>query len=543
MGKVESQRSVFDRLGSNPKAPKRKSIHDRLGAVQLMTDNASPPIESKPSKRLRSMIPSRMRRQTDIHVSCREVLKVQPSTIVHTRVRKRENEESVGSTDDVVPPQGEEASSFHITLRDETSIEGEDTEETHHELEEGVRATIDELKEGRKVHGCPKVRSKARRPRSSRLPRRIGVYAFIDHICRHRGLLEAVMTYDGIYVSLFTYDRSTHIVQAFCEAWCLMTNTLLSSVDELLFSLWDMHVLCSLPIFGDVYDEYVPTASELTGTYIDPTSTPQCCKCLFQVYNYLYNRCRQPGGGHNQKDEGHSIHINEWIEFWSRRSQIYERPLPRKEDTKKSRPKNTQNLNGKIPAFKGWTKATRVPFVELRIPPEIEEETHLAAYLSCWLCVFVLPIKATRLIRYVTFKMATCQTLNLAIPVLASIYNGLNAISNSAQPGQADSRFSIHYVYGWLSFYYDTHFANDHVSTSPLMITNSGEGGEVETRRKIFKADSANWSLTLLIDLVDSLATIRTAALAYWAMMSVESHLRRVFNVDITLQFGAQGHK
>nr|GMD69523.1 ABC transporter G family member 11 [Ipomoea batatas]GMD98531.1 ABC transporter G family member 11 [Ipomoea batatas]GME16212.1 ABC transporter G family member 11 [Ipomoea batatas] len=89
--------------------------------------------------------------------------------------------------------------------------------------------------------------------------------------------------------------------------------------------------------------------------------------------------------------------------------------------------------------------------------------------------------------------MATGQTLNLAIPVLASIYNGLNAISNSAQPGQADSRFSIQ-----LSFYYDAHFANDHVSASPLMITNSGEGGagyfgQVETRRKIFKADSANW--------------------------------------------------
>nr|GMD96685.1 1,2-dihydroxy-3-keto-5-methylthiopentene dioxygenase 4 [Ipomoea batatas] len=89
--------------------------------------------------------------------------------------------------------------------------------------------------------------------------------------------MEAVMTYDGIYASLFTYDRSTHIVQAFCEAGSLMTNTLLTSV----------------------------------GTDIDPTSTPQCCKYLFQAYTYLYNRCRQPGGGRSQKDEGRSIHINE----------------------------------------------------------------------------------------------------------------------------------------------------------------------------------------------------------------------------------------
>nr|GMD82530.1 uncharacterized protein LOC109154689 [Ipomoea batatas] len=92
------------------------------------------------------MIPSRMRRETDIHISCGEVLKVQPRTIVHTRVQKGENEESVGSSDDVAPPQGEEASSFHITLCDEIPIEGEDAEEAPHELEEGVRAAIDELK-------------------------------------------------------------------------------------------------------------------------------------------------------------------------------------------------------------------------------------------------------------------------------------------------------------------------------------------------------------------------------------------------------------
>nr|GLL31617.1 uncharacterized protein LOC109175453 [Ipomoea trifida] len=147
IGKIESQRSVFDRLGSNPQAPKRKSIHERLGVVQDVKNNASHPVEAEPSKRPRSMIPSRMRRETDIHISCGEVLKVQPRTIVHTRVHKGENEESVGSSDDVAPPQGEEASSFHITLCDEIPIEGEDAEEAPLELEEGVRAAIDELKE------------------------------------------------------------------------------------------------------------------------------------------------------------------------------------------------------------------------------------------------------------------------------------------------------------------------------------------------------------------------------------------------------------
>nr|GMD63622.1 uncharacterized protein LOC109150426 [Ipomoea batatas] len=108
MGKMESQRSVFDRLGSNPKAPKRKAIHDRLEVVQDVKNNAS-------------------------HLVKRNLLKG--------------FEESVGSGDDVVPPQDEEASSFHITLCDETPIEGEDAEDAPHELEEGVRPAIDELKE------------------------------------------------------------------------------------------------------------------------------------------------------------------------------------------------------------------------------------------------------------------------------------------------------------------------------------------------------------------------------------------------------------
>nr|GLL35822.1 uncharacterized protein LOC109150426 [Ipomoea trifida] len=97
MGKVESQRSVFDRLGSNPKTSKRKSVNDRLGVVQDVKNNASRPVEVESFKRLRSMIPSRMRQETDIHISCGEVLKVQPRTIVHTRVQKGGNEESVGS--------------------------------------------------------------------------------------------------------------------------------------------------------------------------------------------------------------------------------------------------------------------------------------------------------------------------------------------------------------------------------------------------------------------------------------------------------------
>nr|GMC58266.1 Cytochrome P450 71A6 [Ipomoea batatas] len=51
-----------------------------------------------------------------------------------------------------------------------------------------------------------------------------------------------------------------------------MTNSLLTSVGELSVLLWDIHVLCGLPISGDIYDEHVPSASEFIGTDLDPKS-------------------------------------------------------------------------------------------------------------------------------------------------------------------------------------------------------------------------------------------------------------------------------
>ncbi|KAL0294122.1 UNVERIFIED_CONTAM: hypothetical protein Sangu_3224300 [Sesamum angustifolium] len=71
--------------------------------------------------------------------------------------------------------------------------------------------------------------------------------------------------YDVVYALLFTYDHNFDIVKAFCEAWCPLTNTLLTSVGEMSISLWDLHELVGLPMTGCLYDEVVPSALELTG--------------------------------------------------------------------------------------------------------------------------------------------------------------------------------------------------------------------------------------------------------------------------------------
>jgi len=105
-------------------------------------------------------------------------------------------------------------------------------------------------------------------------------------------------------------------------------------------------------------------------------------------------------------------------------------------------------------------KKEKDPFVMLNIPEALIEETYLAALISCWLCSFVLPTEAVCLIRPAVFvaasKLAHGECLNLAIPTLASIYQGLNRISMARSLNKLEVIFPIHNVYGWLGTYFQT---------------------------------------------------------------------------------------
>ena len=62
-------------------------------------------------------------------------------------------------------------------------------------------------------------------------------------------------------------------------------------------------------------------------------------------------------------------------------------------------------------------------------------DVYLATFLSCWLCVFVFSSGDPEFLRPETFKIASIRTVrhkvNLAVPVLARIYHGLNKIATS----------------------------------------------------------------------------------------------------------------
>ncbi|KAL0291242.1 UNVERIFIED_CONTAM: hypothetical protein Sangu_2542500 [Sesamum angustifolium] len=196
--------------------------------------------------------------------------------------------------------------------------------------------------------------------------------------------------YDAFCALLFTYDHNSDIIKAFCEAWCPLTNTLLTSAGEMCISLWDLHELVGLPMTGCLYDEVVPSALELTG--VDEKRErfiPRSCKYLLYAYHLLQsaddNRCSH-------------VSIDKWVKYWSKKTTKYHSSPPRKEK-KTVWPKSTHNPLGDIAIHETWSTAEEALFAKLYIEGSLKEEVYLAAYLACWLCLFVLLGKDVNSIR------------------------------------------------------------------------------------------------------------------------------------------------
>ncbi|KAL3365308.1 hypothetical protein AABB24_010450 [Solanum stoloniferum] len=106
---------VFNRLGNSTK---RISVFERLGPLRkktkvlrnnkIMEASALPKSQNAP-KDFQSLIPSRMRRQTNVVISCGEVLKPKSHVVVYTKQRD-EDEKSVGS-------------SYHVIVQDESELQ------------------------------------------------------------------------------------------------------------------------------------------------------------------------------------------------------------------------------------------------------------------------------------------------------------------------------------------------------------------------------------------------------------------------------------
>ncbi|KAL0377214.1 UNVERIFIED_CONTAM: hypothetical protein Scaly_0839000 [Sesamum calycinum] len=162
----------------------------------------------------------------------------------------------------------------------------------------------------------------------------------------------------------------------------------------------------------------------------------------------------------------------------------------------------------KLRHLKRWLTAEEALFCKLCIEGSLKEEAYLAAYLACWLCMFVLPGKDVNSIRPSTFKMASLMAsdrrVNLAVPVLASVYEGLNTVATSPKPALPSPSFRIHFVDTCLACYFKTHYPVWQELRGSKMTRFSGEVGAKyydprEARKRIHKTEFVSWVCNMLV--------------------------------------------
>jgi hypothetical protein len=244
---------------------------------------------------------------------------------------------------------------------------------------------------------------------------------------REEVALRQVGIYEAVFLSLFEYRLDISFFQSLVERWSYISNTAILEDRELTISPMEFHRLSGLPVFGDPYDEYVPRDEDLMRD-----SSGDChhyslpLRRVFGIYSALSS-----SGG---------VSFSAWICFFTDRVQ-----RPCHQFACPSDPFGTGEAeishSGALPSLRS---------ISLRA---LDRETYLTAFLSWWLCYFVIPSQPLGMIRPDTFVMASMlargQTLSLAIPALANIFRCLRILSTSSDPSYCDEVIPFHFLGGW----------------------------------------------------------------------------------------------
>lgn len=99
---------------------------------------------------------------------------------------------------------------------------------------------------------------------------------------------------------------------------------------------------------------------------------------------------------------------------------------------------------------------------ELEIKDNVRDKTYLVVFLSYWLCLSIFPHKGVYLplgVFRIASLMADEHTFRLIVLVLVNIYHGLGLIIEASNLiGCIDFCFPMHYVQGWLTYYFNTDY-------------------------------------------------------------------------------------
>jgi len=220
--------------------------------------------------------------------------------------------------------------------------------------------------------------------------------------------------------------------------------------------------MCSflgLPISGHLYDEVIPSQRELA------SKLSLSCTYLFIAYHK-----------HMQGRKGKPT-IAQWIFFWFWGCSKYHASKKPDQDNRIPHPGILPSLTDA--GAHGWSDYQAI-FDELGVAIGQRTETFLAAFLSCWLCTFILPVRDAGCIRPGTFSIASLMASGvgycLPTAILASVYKGLSELSRSSHPSRGGGHFFAHFLYAWLAKNFDAYELVGEASSSPGMVKFSGLG-------------------------------------------------------------------
>ena len=102
--------------------------------------------------------------------------------------------------------------------------------------------------------------------------------------------------------------------------------------------------------------------------------------------------------------------------FWYRGNGRY--PALRKPARQTTIPMCSQDPLGEINERGPWSNKEHRVFADLQVKGDLKEEAYLLALLSCWLCIFVFPIKDQNSIRPGTFKITSSMPMVVHLALL-----------------------------------------------------------------------------------------------------------------------------
>ncbi|KAL0284684.1 UNVERIFIED_CONTAM: hypothetical protein Scaly_2841700 [Sesamum calycinum] len=105
------------------------------------------------------------------------------------------------------------------------------------------------------------------------------------------------------------------------------------------------------------------------------------------------------------------------------------------------RPMSTHNPLGDIAIHERWSIAKEALFSKLCIERSLKEEAYLAAYLACWLCVFVLPSKNVNSVHPSTFKMASLMASACYFKTHYSVWQELRGPKMTRFSGEGSAKY------------------------------------------------------------------------------------------------------